>query len=251
MAKRSRLRSPAYPAVNLEQAIGHAQTIYNEERRSLVPVQVALDHLGYGESSSNGMRIIAALKQFGLMAEEGKKDDRQVQLSSRALDILIAPSDDSPDRLRAIRDASLAPTIHQELWDEHDGDLPSDATLRANLVRNRDFNDNSVDRFIREFRDTIAFADLAENDTIDEEKEGDDPPEDEFPEDRTRVRRKPPMTADVKENVLGIDEGELVLQRPSRMSQSSAQDALDWLELMARQIKRSIDCDAEDQLSDE
>ena len=174
MAK-TKHRSPAYPAVNLQQAIEHAQTIYDADRRNQVPVAVAISHLGFPDGSSQGLRAVAALKQFGLLEEDGKNEDRRVRLTERALDILIAPSTDDPGRFRAIQRAALEPTVHAELWEQYNGELPSDATIRAQLVRHREFNETYVDRFIKEFRDTIAFARLSESDTIgDEESEIED-----------------------------------------------------------------------------
>lgn len=167
-------RSPAYPAVNLEQAIVYARSIYDADRRNQVPVGVAIEHLGYTDGSSQGMRAIAALTQFGLLEQDGKKEDRRVRLTERALDILIAPSDSHPPRIRAIQEAALLPTLHAELWNGGRSELPSDATLRANLVRHNEFNENYVDRFIRQFRDTIQFAGLLNSDTISHDEDDDD-----------------------------------------------------------------------------
>ena len=51
-------------------------------------------------------------------------------------------------REKAIREAALAPTIHQELWEEYNGNIPSDATLRIEL-RKKKFTESAIEEFIR------------------------------------------------------------------------------------------------------
>lgn len=164
--KRARTRSPAYPSICLEAAIERAQVIYRNENRNAAHVDVIIGHWGYEQGSSNGLRAIAALKQFGLLEEEGKKENRQVRLSRLALDILIPHEDGDPSQRQAIREAALRPPLHCEIWDKYKGQLPSDAALRRYLLIDRNFNDAAVDPFIRQFRETVAFADLPNEDII-------------------------------------------------------------------------------------
>ncbi|MDZ4820277.1 MAG: hypothetical protein SGJ20_15025 [Planctomycetota bacterium] len=166
--KSKRVRSPAYPSFDLRVAIGHAQTIYRHEKRSAAPVSIVAGHCGYDSSSSSGLRLVAALKQFGLLHESGGGDDRKVRLTDRALDILHAESEESPERLKAIRAAALSPKIHKSIWDHYSGNLPPDATLQSFLLRQMEFNDSTVGKFIKELRSTVAFANLEESDTIEE-----------------------------------------------------------------------------------
>src|SRR5579862_7484900 len=49
--KRKRMRSPAYPYINLEAAIKRAQEFYNKEQRNAAPLKVAVKHWGYEEKS--------------------------------------------------------------------------------------------------------------------------------------------------------------------------------------------------------
>lgn len=167
--KKTRVRSPAYPVVDLEAAISQAKEVYKHEKRALAPVAVVVKHCGLDIKNSSGVRLIAAFKQFGLAVEKGSKEDRQLRLSEAALDILLAPSDDATERIAAIKAAATAPKVHKIIWDHYGGELPSDASLRSFLIRSLEFNDAHVDRFIRQFRKTIEFANLAESDIIDPE----------------------------------------------------------------------------------
>jgi hypothetical protein len=167
---KARTRSPAYPSLDLESAIERAQIIYQKEGRNAAHVEVLVEHWGYERGSSNGMRAIAALLQFGLLEDEGKKEERKAKLTRLALDILV-PSDDPSHRQQAIREAAILPPLHKELWDKYAENLPSDANLRRYLLLERDFNEKAVDPFVRQFRTTLAYADLPSSDTIDDNNE--------------------------------------------------------------------------------
>ncbi|WP_254507838.1 hypothetical protein [Anatilimnocola floriformis] len=170
--KKQRLRSPAYPSINLQEAIEKASVIYRHEKRHAVPVDVVVcEHFGYETAaSSGGLRAVAALKQFGLLVEEdGGTESRQVRLSNLALDILIAENESSPERLKAIKTAALSPPLHRKIWEKYGGHLPSNASLSAFLIREMEFNDAHVDKFIRQLSQTVAYARVAEPDTIEDD----------------------------------------------------------------------------------
>ena len=66
---------------------------------------------------------------------------------------------DDPERQKILRAAALRPAVFKELINRHkDGVLPSDAALRSYLVLEKSFNPNTVEDFIRVFRQTIAIA---------------------------------------------------------------------------------------------
>lgn len=179
--KPKRDRSPAYPAVDLAQAIDRANALYQAERKNAAPINAILHHWGYSPGSGRGLVTLAALKHFGLLSDEGSGDRRQARLSPRALRIILDAHEDSPERRQAIREAALEPKIHKELWEKYDGDLPSDPTLRTYLSLERNFTDRAVRNFIPQFRRTVAFAELeAEPGEIDvnEEEKGGSPSDD-------------------------------------------------------------------------
>ncbi len=91
------------------------------------------------------------------------------RLTDLALDILLSP--DARQRDLAIQRAALLPSIHAELWNQYKPHLPSDHALRYDLVRNRGFTETGAAEFINEFRETIAFARLAESTNIGSEEE--------------------------------------------------------------------------------
>lgn len=151
-----RLRSPAHPIVDLKVALEKADEFYRLERRNAANPSVVLKHWGYEPKNSKAARVLAALKQFGLMRETGEK----VQISDLALRILLDKRQDSPERQAAIREAALRPKIHASLKAEWPETLPTDENLRHDLIFRWKFNENHVDKFIRQYRATLAFAKL-------------------------------------------------------------------------------------------
>lgn len=175
--KKTRQRSPAHPGIDLETALKRARTLYAQERRNAAHVDTILAHWGYKPKSGAGMVVVAALKYFGLLVDEGSGDTRSAKLSDRALQILLDDDEHSPNRLRAIRDAALAPRIHRELWERYQGTLPSDTSLRRHLLIDRRFTESAADDFIPQFRKTVAFANLETAGTVSQDAEDSEPSE--------------------------------------------------------------------------
>lgn len=167
MAKK---RSPAYPAIDLEAAIRRAKALYDKEHDNRVPVATVLAHWKYSENSGAGMATVAALKQFGLLAEQKDKSGRHVKLTDLALDIILDERPDSEKRLAAIRQAALNPKIYSEMRSEWGGKKVSDPTIRHFLVRAREFNPTIAGSLIQDYRATMEFA-FAEEGVIIEDKD--------------------------------------------------------------------------------
>lgn len=162
-------RSPSYPAIDLEAAIGRAEAVYRHEKMHPAPIGAIVGHWGY-KSHTSGVASVqyAALKKFGLLDEEGSRDHRQGRLTDLAFAILHNPNAD--ERLAAIQRAALMPPIHREMWEQYGASLPSDATLRYRLVTERGFTEAGADDFVRQYKSTIAFA-MPEGSTVDEDED--------------------------------------------------------------------------------
>lgn len=237
-------RSVAYPFITLQTGIKRAQELWDHEGKNLVPVSVAVRHWGYGEKSSGGKQTIAALKQFTLLRDTGEGDKRQVCLSPRAMDILLEPG--TPKAAQAIREAAISPKIYRELltmWRPEA--LPSDQTIAAFLLREKDFNRNAVEAFIKDFKANIKFSELTSSDTIS--------PTTEQPLKVEPFVGVPPMASQAaatptggsygnvpQQDTFTLDEGQVILRWPSKMSAESFEDFKAWVELQLRKIGRSI-----------
>jgi len=153
-------RGPSYPAFTLEDAVSKAKQFWAAAKRGAAPIAAVAKHWGYSETSSSGKIAIAALLQFGLLEDQGSRDSRTVKLTGRGLDIVL-DDPDSQRQLAALQDAVRAPKLYADIlakWPPHE--LPADGILRFYLIRDKSFNENSVDGFIKDFRASIVYAKL-------------------------------------------------------------------------------------------
>jgi hypothetical protein len=162
----TRTRSPAYPSLNLQDAIQRAKTIWDKEKRNATPLEALASDWGLKAKSSTAVQTASTLNKYGLLEEVESGKDRLFKLSQVALNILLDEQSDSQERLNLLKQCALRPKIHAELWNKYHGDLPSDASLKRYLIVERKFNDAVVDSFIKSFRDTISFAKLSSSDKI-------------------------------------------------------------------------------------
>lgn len=153
--KKRRVRSPSYPLIGLSEALTKSEILYSKDKALPIPKDVAFSHLGYSPTAGFGGRVIAALKQFGLLKEVQK----HVQLTQRAVDLLFLPKHEE-GYIKILRETALIPTIYKDLFSQYKGVLPSDQTLKHKLITERNFNSDKVEKFIDSFRKTLKFAGL-------------------------------------------------------------------------------------------
>ncbi len=155
--KKTRQRSPGYPAFGLEAALERARALYEEEGRNVAPNAAIMQHWGHSPKSSAGLQALATLKRYGLLE---RQSEGKLKLSNLALTLLLDVREDSAERAEAIKHAALLPGIHREMWDEYDGELPSNANLKHFLCLQKGFTESAADDLIKQFRATVTFARL-------------------------------------------------------------------------------------------
>ena len=144
-------RSPGYPMFSLKEAIDKAKLIYDHEKRSFTTPDVIAKHLGFSQHVGGpGGRAMSALRQYGLL-EESEGKSRISNLAYTLLQYAVG----SPERNQALRTAMRKPALFNELLIEYRDGLPSDDTLRSNLLQ-KGFNPEVIGDVVRIFRDTIA-----------------------------------------------------------------------------------------------
>src|SRR5574340_110258 len=164
--KRKRERSPSYPAISLGPAVEKAKDLYRVEKGYATPIYTILKHWGYRPRSGAGLVAVAALLKFGLLEDEGSGNARKAKITDLAQRIIRDTREESPDRDRLLRESALRPQIHRELWERFGAALPSDSNLQHTLIFEYGFTDGGASEFIRQFKATIAFAQLGEEDMI-------------------------------------------------------------------------------------
>ncbi len=127
--------------------------IYEKERRHAAPADVVAQHLGY-KNASNGsaLQALASLKYYGLL-ERGQPGKMAVSKDVEAYN--YAPSQEVRDEilLRSLK----SPPIFAELIERYGSQLPSDATMKFDLIK-RGFLPDAADSVVAVFRDSLAFA---------------------------------------------------------------------------------------------
>ncbi len=162
--KRKRERSPGYPSISLGPAVEKAKDLYRVEKAYLAPINTIIQHWGYSPNSGAGLVIVAALLKYGLLEDEGSGPARKAKITEFAQRIIRDTREESPEREQLLREAALRPEIHRKLWDRFGGSLPSDSNLHHTLIFEYHFTDNGATEFIKQFKETIAFAQLGEDD---------------------------------------------------------------------------------------
>lgn len=165
--KPKKMRSPAYPGINLEIALKRAKGLYDKERRNPVAYAVAVGYWGFGAKSSGGLVSVAAMKSFGLIEDiERGAGGRVIKLTDVAFRVLLDERPNSEEKAQLIKQFALRPKIHASLWRKYGAELPSDSNLKHALIFDFKFNENTVDEFIKEYKETIRFAGLKASDTL-------------------------------------------------------------------------------------
>jgi hypothetical protein len=156
--KKPRHRSPNYPAIGLRAAAGKITAMYKEDGLAPSPKLAALKHMGFEKAHGEAMRVLSAIKSFGLAEDANER----IRLTQRGINIVARPEDD-PQRMQALQDALTGPEIYRELLREYQtSGLPSETSLKSELIADKKFNPNSVDGFIRDFKDSLEFSRISD-----------------------------------------------------------------------------------------
>ncbi len=161
----SRLKSPPFPAITLQKAIERAEQLYRQERDHLAPLSSAAKAWGMSPTSSGPIQVTGALKQYGLIDDEGSGQSRKIRLTKDALRIVLDKAPSSPERAEAVRRCFLKPKIFAELWSNWGAELPSEQTIMNHLVLERrlanlaPFSDQGAVELLGNYRSSMGFAD--------------------------------------------------------------------------------------------
>jgi hypothetical protein len=153
-------RSPAYPGLNIQQALVKAKALYDAEGKYPAPMPSAFAAWGYGAKSSGGRETRAALKYFGMITVDGDTDTGKVKLTDKALRVLLDEREDQSEKQALIREFALTPPIHKQLFEKFPDGIKSDATVEHFLVFDEGYNKSAAAELVAEFKATAAYAGL-------------------------------------------------------------------------------------------
>lgn len=161
MSEIPRKKSPRAPSFAIDDAIERALRIYDKERRHPAPVDVIAKHLGY-KSAANGaaMTAFATLRYYGLVE---RPREGMLAVSKDLESYKFAPE----ERMRQefVLKWLKTPPLFAELIEQYKGGLPSDATIKFDLIQ-RGFNDKSADAALMVFRRSLDYANYYEQQDV-------------------------------------------------------------------------------------
>jgi hypothetical protein len=155
--KRTIRRGPAYPAIGIARALEYIGMIHKKDQQLPTGPEIAVKHIGYASLHGVARRTLAALKAFGFLEET----NGNVRVADLAMHIMFPHSDS--EKGEALVAALKSPRIYADLITQYGDDiqsltLPSDDTLKAYLIRSKNFNVGTVDAFIEVFRESLNFV---------------------------------------------------------------------------------------------
>ncbi|MBS0268661.1 MAG: hypothetical protein JSS54_06760 [Proteobacteria bacterium] len=153
--------STRFPFINLEKALDRAAQLFSADKSGKpMPVPVAIEVWEYSPKSSGAFQTVGALKQYGLISDDGANEERRIALTERARRYFLDERDDV--RATMLADFALSPPLFRALW-ERDGwsaGVPADTVARSHLKLERNLNDQTSRSLLSIFKENIQFAGL-------------------------------------------------------------------------------------------
>jgi hypothetical protein len=213
-------RGPAYPYISLGDAVAYARKLYDFSKRTPANLNaVVRDKFGNSPTSSSAVKIVAALRYFGLAdtiaAGTQPNMPEMIKITDRAYRILV-DDERSPERAKALKEAFLSPKAYKLCWDTWGSDLPE--SVRSTLIFSHGFNESSVDDFLRNYRKSIQYVGF-----LNAKSEESDPPKD-------GIQGQQKGTPKVGDYVQWEHDGVLGLPKALRLVKLSDDGSFAWVE---------------------
>lgn len=149
-----RQRNPRYPAFGLEQALTAVKKVYEKDRRTATTRDVVAKHMGYSGNNGSSARMLAAVIQYGFLEDVGQSKVRVTELS----EAIIHPKDEH-ERLALLNRAIYHPKTFSFFLNKHSLDrMPSDDTLKTELIREMHFTVEAAADFLKSLKQSIAYV---------------------------------------------------------------------------------------------
>jgi hypothetical protein len=238
-------RSPAFPVMSLEAAIGKLTEFEAHFKRTAARPDKVGDAWGI-KTKGYVDRIAAALRYFGLLEYQGSGKERGIVISEEGRKYLRAHQEETKQEI--IKAAALRPKQIAKFWSEWGPDRPADAACMDLLIQKHSFSDSGARDFLKVYDATIAYAKLSYSDkTLLEEDESEDESEqsDMTPRGHTPPKAgsaAPPLPTAPKlgqqHATFPLPEGSVSLSFPAEMSVASAQMMASFVKLLLEQAER-------------
>jgi hypothetical protein len=229
----ARTRSPNYPGLNLTEAIDEIRKVHKHDLRNRTSPKAVASHLGYSGLSGPALAKIGALRAYGLL--EGRGNDLRV---SQDAVTIIADQASSLARQKAIRQAAFRPALFQELNEYFEGQRPSEASLRSELIK-RNFTSDAVSRIVKRYLDTLDLVSREGGGYVSPGSELEERPV-QAPTPDARTGTPPPVRGN-RQAVFPLLEGDVTLTFPSALSSRSATTLASYINLFLEQARQAAE----------
>lgn len=153
MSAATRKRSPRAPSIALGDAIEKISKIYDMDRCHAAPLDGVARHIGY-KDAGNG-RALSALASLGYYGLLERPKEGMAAVSKDVEVFRFAPNETIK---RTLKTKWLkTPLIFAELLEKYPEGLPSDATLKFELIQ-RGFAPNAADQCLQVFLRSVEYA---------------------------------------------------------------------------------------------
>jgi len=160
--KKNRNRSPNYPYLSLGDTIDKTCIVLEKDKLSPTSPEVIVGHLGYTNLNGTSRRVLAAMKDYGLLEEVGNK---RYKVSNAGYK--LCKNNETPEeRLKLLKEAALSPYFFRHVIEEYKGDLPSPETLIDYLILNKEFSPDGARSLQKVLRETVELANINSEDFV-------------------------------------------------------------------------------------
>jgi hypothetical protein len=158
-----RHRSPNYPSIGLAEAIEFVGKLIEKDGKAGAVPEVAIRHMGFNAMHGQARAILSALRKFGLIDYVGGR----VVPTDDAVNIVRFPTGHARKHA-SLQKAVMKPAIYQSLLARYApiGEIPSDESLRPELVTDFDFNPKAVSGFLSDFKASLSYAGLLDGNQL-------------------------------------------------------------------------------------
>jgi hypothetical protein len=188
-------RSPAFPVLPLEAALGKLTEFEAHYKRSAARPEKVGEAWSI-KTKAYADRIAAALRYFGLLEYQGSGKERSVVVSEIGRTYLRAKQEVT--KLEIIKAAALRPKQIAKFWADWGPDRPADAACIDELTLKNSFSDVGARDFLKVYDATIAYAGLSEHDKSVADLIGDTPNENHPEDEESGSDDAPPKRDKVK-----------------------------------------------------
>lgn len=150
----ARMRSPNFPGLPLEDAIGFVKDVWDKNRRAPISREAGAKDLGYTGLTGRSLKVLGALNQYDLIENVSKG---QMRVTKTAEDILIG----FPEEVRraAVTKAGHAPSLYRDIYERFEGTIPGENAVRFFLLQ-KGFTNEGVEKALRSFNETNRYVEM-------------------------------------------------------------------------------------------